>query len=444
MKYAYTNVNVLDGNLDDEGKLVLQENTTVLVDDDTIVYIGKDGDINNRTIVDLKGKYMIPGLINLHVHLVPSIVEKPSKKKKSEKEAKPVDYDKIKSFLTSNKIGDTVAMTLLKSEIRNTINAGITTIRTVGGIANYDSRIRDMIKDNKLVGPRMYVANTAISVPGGHMAGLLAYEATSPEDAREYVRKIADTDPDLIKLMVTGGVLDASESGEPGVLKMDPEIIKAACEEAESLGYKVASHTESPEGIKAALRGGVHSIEHGANPDREMLDLFKEKDAVLVATLSPALPYVYMDPEVTGLGELGKKNGTIVFNGIVECARQCRNEGITVGLGTDTGCPYDTSYDMYRELEYYVAFCDVSADEAISTATKTNARILGIDDITGTIEKGKKADLLICNEDPRANLNTLKQPYMVSANGNLIRKPEIKRIKVIEDALESIRPLWEK
>ena len=444
MKYAFTNVNVLDGNLDQQGKLSLQEKISVLVEDDTIKALGKDLDTSGFEVIDLKGQYMIPGLINLHMHLVPSMTIKPSKKKDDEEEAKPIDYEAIKKLLTGNKLGIMLANALLKSVIKNTVNSGTTTIRTVGGIADFDSRFRDMIRNNKMVGPRMYVANTAISVPKGHMAGLLAYEATDPEDAREYVRKIAATDPDLIKLMVTGGILDASEDGEPGALKMDPEIIKAACEEANRLGYDVAAHTESAEGIKAALRGGVHTIEHGARPDEEMLELFKEKDGVLVATLSPALPYVYMDPAETGLGELGKKNSTIVFEGFVDCANACRKEGITVGLGTDTGCPFIACYDMYRELEYFVRFCNATPDEAIATATKVNARILRIDDITGTIEAGKKADLLICAKDPRSDLETLKQPVMVAANGNLIRKPKIRRMKVCEEALEKIRPLWDK
>ena len=213
MKYAFTNVNVLDGNLDQQGKLSLQENISVLVEDDTIKALGKDLDTSGFEVIDLKGQFMIPGLINLHMHLVPSMTIKPSKKKDDEEEAKPIDYEAIKKLLTGNKLGVMLANALLKSVIKNTVNSGTTTIRTVGGIADFDSRFRDMIRNNKMVGPRMYVANTAISVPKGHMAGLLAYEATDPEDAREYVRKIAATDPDLIKLMVTGGILDASENG---------------------------------------------------------------------------------------------------------------------------------------------------------------------------------------------------------------------------------------
>lgn len=96
----------------------------------------------------------------------------------------------------------------------------------------------------------------AISVEGGHMAGSLAYIAKSADEARDYVRQIAKDHPDIIKLMITGGVLDAKVKGEPGELKMPGEYVKAACDEAHRLGLKVAAHVESPEGVRVALEMG--------------------------------------------------------------------------------------------------------------------------------------------------------------------------------------------
>lgn len=114
--------------------------------------------------------------------------------------------------------------------------SGVTTIRTVGGIADIDTRLRGRIAAGKCDGPRILAADMAVSVPGGHMAGSLAYEATSAAQAAEDVRKIAQGKPDLIKLMITGGVLDAKKKGEPGELKMPPEYVRAACGEAHRLG----------------------------------------------------------------------------------------------------------------------------------------------------------------------------------------------------------------
>jgi len=122
------------------------------------------------------------------------------------------------------------------------------------------------------------------------MAGSLAYEAHSAEEAKDLVTKIASGKPDLIKLMITGGVLDATVKGEPGALKMPPEYVKAACDEAHRLGYKVAAHVESPEGVRVALENGVDFIEHGAEMSDEHLKLYKEHSAAQICTLSPAVP----------------------------------------------------------------------------------------------------------------------------------------------------------
>lgn len=154
---------------------------------------------------------------------------------------------------------------------------------------------------------------------------------------------------------------------------MPPETIKAACDEAHSLGYYVAAHVESPEGVRAALENGVDTIEHGAKPDKEILKLFKDRGAKLITTLSPALPYALFDREVSHASELEQFNGTVVFEGIKECANACLEAGIPVGLGTDAGCPYITHYDTWRELNYMHKYCGVSTSFALYSATKGNA-----------------------------------------------------------------------
>ena len=127
------------------------------------------------------------------------------------------------------------------------------------------------------------------------MVGSLAYEARSAQEAADYVRRIAAEKPDLIKLMITGGVLDAEVVGEPGVLRMQPELVHAACDTAHALGMRVAAHVESPEGVRVALENGVDSIEHGAKPDEDILRLFTEKNAFDICTISPALPFALFD-----------------------------------------------------------------------------------------------------------------------------------------------------
>ena len=426
MKYAFTNGTILDGRKDMEpvtGK-------TVLVDGDRISDICDNGAIpEGYEVIDLKGAYLLPGLIDLHVHLATS--GKPPKKDK-----KPTNYKKLFDLLSKHKIVLYVIKKLTAKYAKTELMRGVTTIRTVAGILDMDGRVRDDINEGKIIGPRILAANTGISVPGGHFAGSIATEAASPEEAREHVRMIAATKPDLIKLMITGGVMDSSADGEPGVLRMPPETVRAACEEAHALGYMVAAHVESPEGVKVALENGVDTIEHGAKPDDEIVRLFKEKKAALVSTISPALPYAEFELSESHALPIAKKNGKIVMDGCIECARRCLEEGIPVGMGNDVGCPFILHYNFWRELYYFKKYLGASASDAIYTATLGNAKIVGLDKETGSIEKGKCADLIVVKEDPLDDLTALKNVSMVMARGKLIRDPKVKKDSYTDGLLD--------
>lgn len=423
MKYAFVNGIILDGTKDMEpvsGKVIL-------VDGEKITNIcDKDVDLSGYEVVDLNGKYIMPGLINLHVHLPAS--GKPTKKES--------DNAKKVKFLTSNAILRKAVLEVTASYAKTELMSGVTTLRSVGGVRNYDSKVRDEINSGKRVGPRILAGNTGISVPGGHMAGSLAYECHSEEEARELVRLISKDKPDLLKLMITGGVLDAKVKGEPGELKMSPEIIKAACDEAHKLGFMVAAHVESPEGVMAALKNGVDTIEHGAMPNEEIINLFKEKNAKIVSTISPALPFALFPREVTGVSEVAQFNGQIVFNGCIECAKEGLKNDIPVGLGTDVGCPYITHYDTWREVYNFAKYVEVSNAFALYTATLRNAEIVGIDKITGSIAIGKDADMIVTKNNPLDNLESLRNIDMVMTRGKLIKNPKVKKMKKVEETLD--------
>ena len=419
MKTAYINGIILNGHEDMTPTLGL----AVLVDGETITGVIPAGEVPAEyTAVDLRGGHLMPGLINLHVHIPGS--GKPAKKQ--------ADTKKLVKLITSNALMRRIGMNLCASYARTELMSGVTTIRSVGGIQNFDSRLRDQINQGKVVGPRILAGNMANSVPGGHMAGSLAYEAHSPEETAGFVRKIAQDTPDLITLRITGGGLDAEKKGEPGVLRMAPELVKAACDEAHRLGLPVAAHVESPRGVQVALENGVDTIEHGAKPTKEILHLFHERGSALVATLSPAIPYALFDPAVSHCDEMGQYNGKIVFEGIVECAKTCLAAGIPVGLGTDTGCPFVTHYDMWRELHYFCKFCDVTPAFALSTATKGNAKIAGLGDALGTIEAGKCADMIVTRKNPLEGLDALRELEMVITCGLCINAPKVKKLEQVE------------
>ena len=402
------------------GKAVITENGIIT---DIIPEINVPAGVEK---IDLCGEYILPGLINLHVHLAGS--GKPKKK-----QSDPV---KLVKLITSNALMRSIGKKMVADYAKTQLLSGVTTIRTVGGIADFDTYVRNKINAGKLLGPRILASNMAISVHGGHMAGSLAYEAASPEEAAALVDKIAAENPDIIKLMITGGVLDAEKVGEPGVLRMPPEVVRAACDRAHALGFKVAAHVESPEGVRMALENGVDSIEHGAQPSPEIIELFKERGAFQVSTLSPALPFALFDREVSHATYEQRENGKIVFEGIIAMAKENLKNGIPVGLGTDTACPYVTQYDMWRELCYYAKFCGVSNAFALYSATLLNAELAGIGGETGSIERGKRAEMIVVRKNPLEDLRALRTPEMVIMGERLIRAPRVKKIPEVEAELD--------
>lgn len=420
--YALKNAVILNGTKD----MTPMSGMAVLVEGERIADVVPESEIpRGCETVDLRGAYLLPGLINLHVHLATS-----GKPPKAEK--KPPNYKRLFQILSKSRLVLAVVKRMTAGYARTELMSGVTTLRTVAGILDIDGQVRDEIRSGRRVGPRILSANTAVSVPGGHFAGSIATEAESPEMAAEHVREIAKTNPDLIKLMITGGVMDSSADGEPGVLRMPPEIVKAACDEAHRLGYRVAAHVESPEGVKVALSNGVDTIEHGARLTDETIRLFKERGAALISTLSPALPYVVFDLSESHALPIAKKNGKIVMDGMIDCAKACLENGIPVGLGNDVGCPFVLHYNFWRELCFFHKYIGASNRDALHAATLGNARIVGLDAETGSIEKGKSADMIVVQANPLEDLSVLRNVSEVIVKGQRIRNPKFKRMKAVD------------
>lgn len=422
-KYAYTNGKILDGTRN----MKVKEGLCVLTEGDKITgLVPADKIPAGCEMVDLQGGYLMPGLINMHVHLAGN--GKPQKKQR--------DNEALTKKLMGSLLSRAVTYRVVAGFAKTELMSGVTTIRTVGGLGDFDTRLRDEIADGKRVGPRILAANRGISVPGGHMAGSVAVAADSIEAALAQIEQSEKENVDLIKLMITGGVLDAKAKGVPGELKMAPEMVKAVCEKAHKKGYKVAAHVESPEGVKVALANGVDSIEHGAKADEEMIRLFQENKAFLCTTISPALPYALFDRSVSNASEVEQYNGNVVFEGIISCAKAALENGIPVVLGNDVGCPWITQYDFWRELYYFQKYVGVSNSFALYTATGRSAELAGIGDITGTITPGKCADMIVTEGNPLEDLRYLRRVRMVVARGNMIRDPKVKINETVRAELD--------
>ena len=260
------------------------------------------------------------------------------------------------------------------------------------------------------------------------------------------VRDLHARKVDVIKLFVTGGVFDATKAGEPGVVRMSAEVAAKACAEAHRLGLPVMAHVESTEGVRLALAAGVDTIEHGAQMTPEIVGLYRGSAGTqlagrmpsLTCTISPALPFVRLPPEKTRSTEVQKVNGDIVCEGIVRGARQALDEGIPVGLGTDSSCPYVTQYDMWRELAYFAKCVGVSPAFALHTATQVNARLLGLGDVCGTVAEGLDADLICCERNPLEDLGALRDVTRVIARGHLVRRCRVRRLPELDAELDRI------
>jgi len=429
MKYVFTNGKILNGTKD----MRVQEGQVILVENERITELLPAEEAGKRNLkasgyeeIDLQGKYILPGLINMHVHLAGN--GKPQKKQR--------DNEALVKKIMSNGLTKAIAYNMVCGFAKDELYSGVTTIRTMGGLGDFDTRLRDDIAAGKKPGPRILAANEGISVPGGHMAGSVAIAADSVEEALQHLETSKAQKVDLVKLMITGGVLDAKEKGVPGELKMAPEMVKAVCDKAHTMGYMVAAHVESPEGVKAALKNGVDSIEHGAKADEEMISLFKEHNAFLCTTLSPALPYALFDRSITNASEVEQFNGNVVFEGIIDCAKAAIANDIPVVLGNDVGCPWITQYDFWRELYYFHKYVGVSNAFALYTATCRGAEMAGIGDITGTLEPGKCADMIVVEKNPLEDLRVLRNVDMVIVQGKVIRAPKVKKKQIVETELD--------
>lgn len=428
----FVNATILDGTKD----MQPQRNMAVAVENGKISRIEPAAIAQvpqgGRTI-DLGGAYLMPGLVNMHVHFCGS--------------GKPVSSGDAGALMKKldNPIGRAILHRIIRGSAQNQLASGVTTVRGAGDPLYGDIAVRNAIEAGKCVGPRIVAPGTGVTVPGGHGAGLFAQVAQAPEQAADMVRDIYAHGADVIKLFVTGGVFDAEKPGEPGVLRMSPEIASAACAVAHELGMPVMAHVESAEGVQVALAAGVDTIEHGAPMTPEILDLYQNgtaqlsgRPASVTCTISPALPFVMLDPEKTHSTEVQKTNGDIVCEGIIKSAREALDAGIPVGLGTDSSCPYVTQYDMWREVAYFAKYVGVSNAFALHTATQVNAQLLGLGDTTGVVAVGYDADLLAVASNPLEDLAALRQPLHVMARGRLADRLKVKRYPELDAELDEI------
>jgi len=386
----------------EHGKLL--DDQAIVIEDGKIVRVGKFEASAGSTVIDWSQYTVLPGLIDLHTHLV----------------------DELQSANIAAPLLSTSAQDVLRGvrHARDTLRAGFTTVRDVGTWRGFtDVALRDAINDGTVEGPRMFVAGAYITVSGGggEVTGLapdIAIPAdfrrgvaNSVDEVRQRVREILNNRADLIKVIATGAVLTAGT--EPGAPEFSEAEIRAAVEEAKLRGAFVAAHAHGAEGIKRAVRAGVRTIEHASYLDDEGIALMKQHGTWLVAD-------VYNGDYIDVVGhrehwpeEILRKNTETTQTQRDGFAKAVK-AGVNIAFGTDAGVyPHG---DNARQFAYMVKY-GMTPLQAIRAATLDAARVLGHDKEFGSIAVGKSADMIAVAGAPLADVRVLEHVKAVIKQG---------------------------
>ena len=370
--------------IDGTGRTI--ERATVIIRGSTIAAVGPDRDLSlprGTTKIDGRGLTLLPGLIDCHVHLCLG--------------AEPDVVDAIAK--------ETPALTLLKSSraAQQTLEAGFTTVRDVGSRDHSIFTLQRAIDTGLVPGPRIAAAGLAICMIGGH-ARFIGQEVEGAEQVRAVVRAQIAAGASVIKVIASGGVLTPGTSPDQAQMTLDE--LRAAVEEAQRAGRKVAAHAHGASGMKNAIHAGVHSIEHATLMDEEAAALMKQQGVFMVPTLS-ALATTAACRLGCGIPESALDKAKSMTKRHQVSFKNALRDGIQIAMGTDAGTPFNFHGENAQELERMVAF-GMSPMQAILASTSAAARLIGIHDQVGTIEKGKLADLLLFKGNPLRHIDLLR------------------------------------
>ena len=399
------------GNLFDGLNNAMQPQMTVVVEGNKITAVQKGftSPSGQDRVVDMKSKTVLPGLIDMHVHM----------------ETETRRGGAIDRFTLNP---PDMAYQAAK-HAKTTLMAGFTTVRDLGG-SGINVSLRNAINQGLVDGPRILTCGKSIATTGGHAdptngfrrdlmgdPGPLEGVINSPEDARKAVRQRYKEGADVIKITATGGVLSNAKDGQGP--QFTEEEARAVVEAAKDYGFTVAAHAHGAEGMKRAIRAGVTTIEHGTLMDDEAIELFKKYGTYYVPTIiagktaaDSARMFGYYPALVTPKAlAIGPK--------IQATFAKAYKAGVKIAFGTDAGV-YPHGYNA-KEFEYMVEV-GMPPLEAIKSALMTNAKILGMDTQIGSVEAGKFADIIAVDDNPIQNIKTLQKVTFVMKNGTVYKQ----------------------
>ena len=352
--------------------------------------------------IDLPGMTLLPGLIDMHVHL---------------------DSDPSYGGYTDLQFSDRFWSMLSVPHAAKTLQAGFTTVRNVGSEEWNDVGLREAIDEGKIPGPRVVPAGYAFGATGGHcdstffpasMHEASPYNADSPEEGRKRVREIRKYGAQVIKICATGGVF--SRNTEPGQQQLSLAEMTAIVEEAHQWGLKVAAHAHGPSGIRDAIRAGVDTIEHASLIDAEGIRLARERGAWLSMDIYNT-DYTQSEGAKNGVLEDNLRKDREIGDLQRENFRSAHAAGVRMVYGTDAGIyPHG---DNARQFAVMVRY-GMTPVQAIQSATINSAEALGRKDL-GVIEAGRWADMIAVSGDPTADVRVLESVPVVIKGGEVVK-----------------------
>ena len=372
----------------------------VLIRNGRISAIGERLDIEAlgsqaATAVPLDGRWVCPGLMNAHSHAC--------------LDAGPDPEVVLR--------GENRTQTVLRSvrRLEAALQAGVTTIRDVGGPDGIDIELAGMIANGEIAGPRMLASGRVVTMTGGH-GWWMGRQADGPDAVRRATRQNLRAGASAIKLMATGGMMTTGrQAGQP---QLTVQEMTAAVEEAHKREVPVAAHAESRIGVLNAILAGVDSVEHGHGGDQEAIDLMLLHGTALVPTILSDRRII--DHGVAaGIPDFVVEQCEALHQSLVTFLEVAIRAGVRIAAGNDGGAPLVPIGDMVDELELYVRH-GMTPQAALASATTVTASLFRLDAV-GLVEEGQIADLLVLDRDPLASIGALRDPLQVLRAGTPVR-----------------------
>ena len=389
--------------VDLEGKTPI-ENAVILVEGERITAIGEAGKVkipDGAEQIDTGGSWLIPGLMNMHVHLGLVLPGK----------MKAELYDESEAALALR----------MAANARESLQAGVTTIRLTGARAHADLALMRAINKGQADGPRIFSAGEALSITAGH--GSKKDQKTKydgPDELLKAARTQISAGAKWIKIAISGGI--ATDGGDLAAALMMPEEIHTVVDAAHRFGAKVTAHSGSPVATDIAIDAGLDCVEHGYFLDRPTLKKMKEHGTWLVPTIVVSQPATAPFFERIGSPPWYLKRRESAGKAHWKALQMAIEEGVNIALGTDQmpAEPNDGTTATAREAQYYVE-AGMTPLQALRSATVETARMLEAEDEIGTLETGKYADIVAVDRDPTEDIKALRNILLVMKGGKVYR-----------------------